>query len=63
MSVQFQFVAPTIINTFLESDNFTGKANEKPLSNCPSARLIEDKVLNSKASKAELSDWVDILKI
>lgn len=71
------YVAPTIINTFLESYDFTGKTivpfatsggsgmgktNEKLLPSCPGARLIEGKVLSSKASKAELSDWVDSLQ-
>lgn len=72
------YVAPTIINTFLESYNFTGKTiipfatsggsemgktNEKLLPSCPGARLIEGKVLSSKVSKVELSDWIDSLKI
>lgn len=72
------YVAPTIINTFLESYDFPGKAiipfatsggsgmgktNEKLLPSCPGARLIEGKVLSSIASKAELSDWVGSLKI
>lgn len=72
------YVAPTIINTFLESYDFTGKTiipfatsggsgmgktNEKLLPSCPGARLMEGKVLSGKASKAELSDWVDSLKI
>lgn len=72
------YVAPTIINTFLESYDFTGKTivpfatsggsgmgktNEKLLPSCPGARLVEGKVLNGKASKAELSDWVDSLQI
>lgn len=71
------YVAPTIINTFLESYNFSdktiipfatsggsgmGKTNEKLLPSCPGARLIEGKVLSSKASKAELSYWVEGLK-
>jgi len=71
------YVAPTIINTFLESYNFTGKTiipfatsggsgmgktNEKLLPSCPGARLIEGKVLSGKANKAELSDWVEGLK-
>lgn len=72
------YVAPTIINTFLESYDFTGKTivpfatsggsgmgktNEKLLPSCPGAKLIEGKVLSGKASKAELSDWVDSLQI
>lgn len=72
------YVAPTIINTFLESYNLSGKTvipfatsggsdmgktNEKLLPSCKGARLIEGKVLGGKASKAELSDWVESLKI
>lgn len=72
------YVAPTIINTFLESYDFSGKTiipfatsggsgmgktNEKLLPSCPGAKLIEGKVLSGKASKAELSDWVDSLQI
>lgn len=72
------YVAPTIINTFLESYDFTGKTivpfatsggsgmgktNKKLLPSCPGARLIEGKVLSSRVSKAELSDWVDSLQI
>lgn len=72
------YVAPTIINTFLESYDFTGKTiipfatsggsgmgktNEKLLPSCPGARLVEGKVLSGKASKAELSDWIDSLQI
>lgn len=71
------YVAPTIINTFLESYDFTGKTiipfatsggsgmgktKEKLLPSCPGARLIEGRVLSGKASKAELSDWVEGLK-
>lgn len=71
------YVAPTIINTFLESYDLTGKTiipfatsggsgmgktNEKLIPSCKGAKLIEGKVISSKASKAELSDWVDRLK-
>lgn len=71
------YVAPTIINTFLESYDFTGKTiipfatsggsgmgktNEKLLPSCPGARLIEGKVLSSRISKTELSDWIDSLQ-
>lgn len=72
------YVAPTIINTFLESYDLSGKTiipfatsggsgmgktNEKMFPSCKGARLIEGKVLSGKASKTELSDWVDSLKI
>lgn len=67
------YVAPTIINTFLESYDFSGKTiipfatsggsgMGKLLPSCPGAKLIEGKVLSSKASKAELSDWIDSLQ-
>lgn len=72
------YVAPTIINTFLESYDLSGKTiipfatsggsgmgktNEKLLPSCKGARLMEGKVLNDSTSKVELSDWVDSLKI
>lgn len=71
------YVAPTIINTFLESYDLTGKiiipfatsggsgmgkTNEKLLPSCKGAKLIEGKVLSGRASKSELSDWVDSLE-
>lgn len=72
------YVAPTIINTFLESYDLSGKTiipfatsggsgmgktNEKLKPSCPGAKLLDGKVWNGKASKAELSDWVVGLKI
>lgn len=71
------YVAPTIINAFLESYDLTGKTiipfatsggsgmgktNENLLSSCKGARLIEGKVWKDNASSAELSEWVDSLK-
>lgn len=71
------YIAPTIINTFLESYDLTGKTiipfatsggsgmgktNEKLLPSCKGAKLIEGKVLSGRASKSELSDWVDSLE-
>ncbi len=71
------YIAPTIINTFLESYNLSGKTiipfatsggsgmgktNEKLLPSCKGAKLIEGKVLSSNASKMELSDWVGSLE-
>lgn len=70
------YVAPTIINTFLESYNFTGKTivpfatsggsgmgktNERLLPSCSGANLVEGKVLNSGVSKASLEVWVKSL--
>lgn len=72
------YVAPVIINTFLESYDLSGKTiipfatsggsgmgktNEKLLPSCKGAKLMEGKVFSGSASKAELSDWVDSLKI
>ena len=72
------YVAPTIINTFLESYDFTGKTIvvfatsggsgmgktvEKLQASCPGAKLVEGKVLKSAATTAELASWVDSLKL
>lgn len=61
------YVAPTIINTFLESHDLTGKTiipfatsggsgmgktNEKLLPSCAGAKLIEGKVFKSNVSNA-----------
>lgn len=66
------YVAPTIINTFLESYDLTGKTiipfatsggsgmgktNEKLLPSCAGAKLLEGKVFKSSASKAEINRW------
>lgn len=68
------YIAPTIINTFLESHNLKGKkiipfatsggssmgkTNEKLRSSCKGATLYEGKVLNGVQSKATLKAWVD----
>lgn len=70
------YVAPTIINTFLESYDLTGKTiipfatsggsgmgktNEKLQPSCPGARLLEGKVLKASTSKADLAAWVQSL--
>ena len=72
------YVAPTIINTFLESYDLTGKTiipfatsggsgmgktNEKLLPSCKGAVLLEGKILKSNASIMELMNWVNSLKI
>ena len=72
------YVAPTIINTFLESYDLTGKTiipfatsggsdmgktNEKLLSSCKGAKLLEGKVFGSNVSHQELAAWVDGLNI
>ena len=72
------YIAPTIINTFLESYDLTGKTiipfatsggsdmgntNEKLLPSCPGAKLLNGKVLAANVSIAELNTWVESLKI
>ena len=72
------YVAPTIINTFLESYDLTGKTiipfatsggsgmgktNEKLLPSCKGAVLLEGKILKSNVGTMELMDWVNSLKI
>jgi flavodoxin len=70
------YVAPTIINTFLESCDLTGKTiipfatsggsgigetNEKLEPSCPGAKLLEGRVFRSSASKTELEAWAESL--
>jgi len=70
------YVAPTIINTFLESYDFTGKTiipfatsggsgmgktNEKLQPSCPGAKLIEGKVWKKNAKGNELAAWAEEL--
>lgn len=69
------YVAPTIINTFLEDYDLSnktiipfatsggsgmGKTNEKLSVSCPGAKLLEGKVLN-RMSKQAIKDWIDQL--
>ena len=68
------YVAPTIINTFLESYDLAsktiipfatsggsgmGKSYERLLPSCPGARLIEGKVWEMTAKSEELAAWAD----
>ena len=70
------YVAPTIINTFLESYDMTGKTiipfatsgssdmgktNENLLPSCPAAMLLEGKVFKVTASEFELNEWASRL--
>lgn len=70
------YVAPTIINTFLESYDFTGKkivlfatsggsgfgkAVESLKGSCPGATIVEGKLLNRIQDTAELKKWVESL--
>ena len=73
------YVAPTIINTFLESHDFSGKTvvvfatsgssdfgntiNELKISLPDSTKLIEGKVLNGKYTNKELSDWAESIGV
>lgn len=69
------YVAPTIINTFLEAHDFAGKKivlfatsggsgfgnTVKELQpSAPNAQIVEGRLLN-RASKTEITDWVNIL--
>ena len=72
------YVAPTIINTFLESGDFSGKkivlfatsggsgfgkTVENLKDSAPGATIVEGKLLNGTQSVAGLKSWVDsILK-
>ena len=68
------YVAPTIINTFLESYDFSGKTiipfatsggsgmgrtNENLKPSCPGAVLMPGKMLNGSLSETELKNWVE----
>ena len=67
------YVAPTIINTFLESYDLAektiipfatsggsgmGKTNENLAPSCTGAKLLEGKVFSSRVSEKELIAWV-----
>ena len=71
------YVAPTIINTFLESYDMTGKTiipfatsggsgmgetNNKLAPSCSGARLIEGKVFRDNVSLTELDKWYKSLQ-
>lgn len=68
------YVAPTIINTFLESYDLSGKTiipfatsggsgigrtNEKLLPSCLGAMLLTGKMLNGKLDYAALKEWAE----
>ena len=71
------YVAPTIINTFLESYNLKGKTiipfatsggsgmggtNKALAPSCTGARLVEGKVFRSSTNADTLREWVKTLK-
>lgn len=68
------YVAPTIINTFLEGYDLSGKTiipfatsggsgmgktNESLQPSCPGATLLQGKMLNGRVSENELRKWLD----
>lgn len=72
------YVAPKIINTFLESYDLTGKTiipfatsggsdmgktNEKLLPSCKGAKLLDGKVFKASVSGANLAKWAEGLEI
>lgn len=72
------YVAPTIINTFLESYDFTGKkiipfatsggsgmgaTNENLKPSCPNAQLYQGQVFQNDTKHEELSAWVERLNL
>lgn len=73
------YVAPTIINTFLESYDFSGKnivlfatsggsgfgktVDELKPSASPTAKIMEGKLLNGNVSEAALTEWVNGLNV
>ena len=71
------YVAPTIINTFLESYDLTGKTiipfatsggsdmgktNEKLLPSCKGAKLLDGKVFKASVSGADPAKWAEGLE-
>ena len=72
------YVAPTIINTFLESYDLTGKTivpfatsggsgmgktNEKLAPSCKGAKLLEGKVLKGSANGSDIAAWVNSFSV
>lgn len=70
------YVAPTILNTFLEAYDFTGKtivlfatsggsglgkAAQGLQVSAPGARILDGRLLNGKLDKAELKQWAESL--
>ena len=72
------YVAPTIINAFLESYDFSsktiipfatsggsnlGRTNDKLKPSCPGAILLKGKLLNGEVSEGTLKKWVEDLNL
>lgn len=66
------YTAPTIIHSFLESYDFSGKTiilfatsggsglgkpAKELASSCPGAKIVEGKLLNGRLSESELKEW------
>ena len=71
------YIAPTIINTFLESYDLTGKTiipfatsggsgmgetNEKLRPSCPNSSLLPGKLLN-RAKREDIAKWLETLPV
>ncbi len=72
------YVAPTIINAFLEQYDLSGKTlipfatsggsgigrtNERLQPSCPKSNLLQGKTLNGRLSESELKKWLNELHI
>lgn len=72
------YVAPTIINTFLESYDFSGKTvvpfatsggsgmgktNAGLAPSCPGAVLLDGRILNGLQSQSDLKAWIESLPL
>ena len=62
------YVAPTIVNSFLESYDFAGKtivlfATSGGSGVSPETKILEGRLLNGKLSDGELKAWVDSLPL
>ena len=72
------YIAPTIVNTFLESYDFSGKkvilfatsgssglgrAAENLRKSAPGAEITDGRMLNGRPSVEELKKWVDSLRL
>lgn len=72
------YVAPTIVNTFLETYDLSGKTiipfatsgsrgigktNEKLQPSCPNSQLLTGKVFHTNTSDTEIISWIDSLKL
>ena len=77
--IGIRYVAPTIINTFLEKYDFSGKkiilfatsggskfgktVEELKVSVSADTEIIEGKLLNGKQSIASIKEWTDTLTV